>query len=148
MKYFFSSDFRPYLSHFGLKWSQDDIFKFFDFFFLISLLGSGRNGSERFFFPLFFGLSKPVSARNEARMIVFKFLNFFPIIFEFSNSGRVGTDWNEIFFLSIFWIFFPIIFVFSNLGRVETDRNEKKVFSIFRLVRTRFGLKWSLDYVL
>ena len=90
---------------------------FFWYYFLILLLGSGRTGLEQklFFFSLFFSLSRPVSAWNEARM---KFLNFFDIFLEFSNSGRT-----------------------------ETSRNENLFFSIFQPVSARFGLKWSQDDV-
>mgnify|MGYP007088569839 CR=1 FL=1 len=34
-------------TRFGLKWSQDFFFKFFEFFFGILKLGSGKNGFER-----------------------------------------------------------------------------------------------------
>ena len=78
------------------------------------------------------------------------FWNFFPIIFVFSNSGRVETDrnekkvslffglsrsvsaWNETRMMSFNILnFFAIIFEFSNSGWVEMDRNEILFFSLF-----------------
>ena len=125
----------------------------------LKLIGSKKN------FSLFFGLSRPVSAWNEASKMFFNFLNFVAIIFEFSISGRVETDRNEkknfLYFSSCpdpFFLklslddvssFFSIFFEFSNSGRVGTDWNE--IFFFFflyfsaNLVRFRLEMKpgWS-----
>ena len=91
--------------------------------------------------------------------LIFKF--FFAFIFEFSNSGRVRTDRNEIFFalylsacpdpfhlemqpergFLIFRIFLHLFFNF--LTRVWFEWVERKffLFPIFRAVQTRFILK-------
>ena len=96
---------------------------------------------------------------------IFYFLKFFAFILEFSNSGRVRTDRNEIFFVPYFstcpdpfclemkpgWCFLVFrifLHLFLNfLTRVGFERMGRKffLFSIFRPVLTRFVLKWSLD---
>ena len=98
-------------------------------------------------------------------MMFFNFLNFFAIIFEFSNLGRVRTDKMEIIFVLYFsaclgpfrhemksgWCFLIyniFLHLYLNfLTRVGFERIGRKffLFSIFQPVLARFVLKWSLE---
>ena len=144
------------------------IFKIFSHLFLnfLTWVGFERMG-RKFFLSPFFCLSSPVSSRNETYMMFFNFMNSFAFIFEFSNPGRVRTDWKKTFFVLYFsaclhpfhlemkpgWCFL-IFRIFSHfylnfLTRVGFERIGRKffLFSIFRPVLTRMVLKWSLDDV-
>ena len=145
------------------------IFRIFLHLFLnfLTRVGFERIGRKFFLFSIF----RPVLTRFvlkwslEDVFLIFRI--FFPFIFEFSNSDRVWTDRNEIFFLLYFsscpdpfrfemkprWcflIFRIFLHLFLNfLTRVGFERIGMKFFffSIFRPVLTRFVLKWSMDDV-
>ena len=136
------------------RWCSLIFLNFFAVLFRILLLGSGKNSSERENFSLLFGLSRPISARNEARMIFF-FKKFFLLFFsEFSHSGLVKTALNEEKKFALFrpfptcyglkccqdyvFCFFEFFWEFSSLGRVKTVLNEK-FFSLF------FILNWLVS---
>ena len=61
-----------------------------------------------FFSPLFLGLPQLILAWKDATMVFSNFFEFFAIFFEFSITGRVGTHWNDFFFLS--YSAFPNLF--------------------------------------
>ena len=103
-------------------------------------------------------------AWNEAVMVFFNFLNFFPIFLQFSITRRVGTKRNDNFyfptfsaFCNLFWLemkpqphvlIFLIfrLFYWNFLLRVGLERNWTITF-IFLLSHTfptYFGLKWIL----
>ena len=105
---------QPFPTYFGLKWSQNGIFWFFDSFF--SFFGifyflSGKNGTKRkFLFFHFLGFFQPIFAWNEAITVSFNSLNFFAIFLEFSITLWVGTKRNDNFYLyslafsNLFWL--------------------------------------------
>ena len=144
------------------------IFRIFLHLFLnfLTRVGFERIGMKFSLFSIF----RPVLTRFVLKWSiddVFYFLEFFCIYFGFSNSGRVRTDWKEIFFVLYFsacpdpfhlemkpgWCFliFRIFlhFFWDFLTWVGFVRIGRKFFllSIFRAVQTRFILKWSLDDV-
>ena len=114
-------------------------------------------------FSLFLILFQPIMAWNESIMVLFNFLNFFAIFWNFYyESGWNGTERNDNFyFLSfsdysslfwlemnpswyflIFWIF--LLFFWNFLLRVGLKRNGTIIF-IFSLswtIPAYFGLKW------
>ena len=158
---------RPFPTDFGLDWSHNGIFWFFDFFFLFlefSITCRVRTErKENFYFFLFFGLFQPIFAWNEAITVSFNLLNFFAIFFEFSLTRRVGMKRNDDFYflsLSLFqpilaWnaaeivffiIFWKILLFFWNfLVRVGMERNRTIifVFSLSRPFPPYFGFKRS-----
>ena len=88
---------RPSPTYFASKSSHNSVFYFLGIFYY----GSGRNSSEwLFFFSLFLGHSQLILAWKVAKMLVFNFLNFFAIFFEFSITGQVRTHRNDFF---LFW---------------------------------------------
>ena len=117
---FISSIPRPVPTYFGLEWSHNGIFWFFDSFFSffgIFYYSSNWNGTERqFLFSLFLGLFKPILGWKVAITGFFNFLNFFPIFFELSLIRWIETKRNE-----------TIIFIFS----------------LFQRFPIRFGLKYG-----
>ena len=74
---------------------------------------------RKFLFSSFLGLFQPTLAWNEAIIVFFKFLNFFPIFLKFSTTRRVGTKQNGNFY-----------------------------FPLSKHSPTYFGLKWILDDIL
>ena len=100
---------RHFPTYFDLKWSLNGIFWFFDFSsfsFGIFYYPSGRNGTERqFLFFLFFGISQPILAWNEAITVFFNLLNFFAIFLEFSLKRQGGTKRNDNFYFLTLWAF-------------------------------------------
>ena len=107
---------RPFPTYFGLEWSHNGIFGFFDFFF--SFFGifyflSGKNGTERqFLFFLFLGIFQSILAWNEAIMVSFNSMNFFANFLEFSITLWVRTKRNDNFY-------FLSSLTFSNLFCLE-----------------------------
>ena len=106
---------QSFLTYFGLKWSCNGIFQFFEFFcyfFGIYNYGSGRNWSEQnFLFSLFLSLSQPILTWKEALRVFYNFLNFFAIFLEFYITCRARINWNDNFsffsfsdFLNLFWL--------------------------------------------
>ena len=62
----------------------------------------------KFFFFLFLGLSHPVLARNNAKMMFFNFWIFLLFFKEFSCRGRVRTEfWTNFFFFSFLAYIIP-----------------------------------------
>ena len=136
---------------------------FWIFFLFFSEFSSPRRVWTKFgnkFFFLFFGLSHPVLAKNNAGKSFFNFLIFFSIFFGILLSGSSvnGIRDNEFFFLFLglyhpvlaknnagkrflnFLIFFLLFFLeFSCPGRVWTEFGTKFFFSISRPLSTRFG---------
>ena len=118
-------------------------------------------------FSLFFNLSRPVSAWNEAWMMFFNFLNYFAIFFGILSlgSGKNGSK-REKFFLSFlagpdpfrleiklgwcFFNFFNFLLFFWEFSRSDREKivpnwkkKKKKKKSLFQRIPTRFCLKWS-----
>ena len=92
----------PFPSYFGLKWILNDIFSFLQFFWIF-YYASGRNEMERkFLFSSFLGLFQSTLAWNEAVIVLFNFLNFFPIFLKFSTTCWVGTKQNGNFYFPSF----------------------------------------------
>ena len=99
-------------------------------------------------------------------MVFFNFFEFFAFFFEFSITGRVGTHWNDFFFLSypafpnLFSLFFglpqhilprkeaiivfSIFLEFSITGRVGTPRNDFFVFFSLFLGHSQLILAWKV----
>ena len=96
----------------GGKVSKMVVFNFFCYFlefFITTWVGTHRNDFFLFFFsPLFLGLPQLILAWKDATMVFSNFFEFFAIFFEFSITGRVGTHWNDFFFLS--YSAFPNLF--------------------------------------
>ena len=108
---------------------------------------------NKFFFFLFFGLSHPVLAKNNAGKRIFNFLNFFAIFFGiFLPGSNMNGMWEEHFFLAfsaylipfcvkimpargflIFWIFLLFFSEFSCQGQVWTEFGTKIFFLFLRL---------------
>ena len=112
--------------------------------------GSGRNTTDRFIaFSLFRGLSQPILAWNEAKMVFSKFLNFFAIFLEFSIMVRVGTQQNDFSYFysfsafhNLFWLerklwwcflIFWIFFLFFGIFYYGSGRNIAERFFLFYL---------------
>ena len=119
-----------------------------------------RNAGLKFFF-LFFGLSIPVLAKNNAGKRFFSFLTFFFLFFlEFSCTDRIGTEFgSNFYFFHIFGLSHPILaknnagkgffnflnffsYLFRNfLARDKYERNSWLNFflSLSRPISFRFG---------
>ena len=110
-----SYSFRTY---FCLKWSQNGIFKIFEFFcyfFGIFYFALGRNETEWYFlYSLFPDIFHPILAWNECIMVYINFFNFIAIFWEFLITRLVGIKRNDNFY-------FVTSSSFSNLF---LDRNE------------------------
>ena len=160
---------RLFPSYFGLKWSYDGVFKFFEFFWYFCLIfyyGMARKRSQRFYFllSLFLGISQFILAWKDAMMVCPNFLKCFAIFLKFSITCRVGTHRNDVFyFLSflvfpilywlekklwwcflIFWFFLLFFFEFSILSCVETHRNDFYYFLSFTAFPNLFWLEKKL----
>jgi len=117
-----------------------------------------RNSGLKFCL-LFFGISHPVFAKNNAGMRFYNFLNFFTIFFGIFLPGSSMNgirDWNFDFTFSaylipfwlkimpgrgfiIFWIFLLFFSKFSCPGRVWTEFGTKILISLFLPISSRFG---------
>ena len=160
---------RLFPSYFGLKWSYDGVFKFFEFFWYFCLIfyyGMARKRSQRFYFllSLFLGISQSILAWKDAMMVCPNFLKCFAIFLKFSITCRVGTHRNDVFyFLSflvfpilywlekklwwcflIFWFLLLFFFEFSILSCVETHRNDFYYFLSFTAFPNLFWLEKKL----
>ena len=110
---------RSFPTYFGLKWSHNDTFKFFEvfcYFFGIFFNAAGRKRVERQFL---FTLSPP-----------------FPTCFSLKRTHN-----------GIFWIFLQ--FFFNFLSCVGQERNGMIIFifSLSQYFPTYFGLKWSRNRI-
>ena len=65
----------------------------------------GIDPNDNFYLLSFVVLSQPVSARKEALIVFYCFMNFFAIFLEFFISGRVGIDRNDNFYFLSFSAF-------------------------------------------
>ena len=145
------------------------IFKIFLLLFLnfLNRVGLERIGRKFFLFSIFQHVLARLALKWNLEDFFFNFWNFFAFIFEFSNSGRVRTDREEIIFVLSFsactgpfrlemkpgWCFlifkiFLHLFL-KSLTRAGFELIGRKffLFSIFRPVLTRFVLKLRLDDV-
>ena len=87
--YLFLGLSHPISSPFWLKITPESgFFNFFAIFFrnLLPFVEYERNSGLKFFY-LFLGLSHPVLAKNNARKLFFKFLNFFAFSFGIFSPG-------------------------------------------------------------
>ena len=70
-----------------------------------TMLRVGTKRNDNFYFLHFVGLFQPISARNEAIIVFFNFLNFLAIFIKFSITLRVGTKRNDNFYFHSFLAF-------------------------------------------
>ena len=119
--------------YYGMKWSNNGIFKFFEFFFSIFFgifyYVSCRNGTERknnFYFLSFWAGLNLFFLQMKPKWYSSNFLNFFAICLEFSIRHWVGTKGNDnLYFLSFS--------AFSNQFMIE-----KKPYQFFFLISSIF----------
>ena len=104
----------PFTTYYGLKWIHNDIFLIFFLFVLNFLLRDGKELNKTIIFILSHSHPFPtyfrqkcchincIMAWNEAIVVFFNFLNFFPIFLEFSITRRVRTKRNDNFYFLYF----------------------------------------------
>ena len=147
--------FQSIPTYYSLKWSQNGIVifsEFFSIFFLIFYYATGRNETERqFLFSVFLGLFQPILAWNEATMVFFNFFLFFwnfqllvrlernrtIVLFSpFLCVSPLSLAWNEaIIVFYNFLNFFAIFLEFSITCRVGTKQNNNFYFLSFLAFR-------------
>ena len=135
---------------------------FFTIFFrnFLARVKYKRNSGLKFF-SLFFGLSYPILAKNNARKRYFNFLNFFAIFFGiFLPGSSMNGIWDKNFLLAfsaylipfwlkimseidfvLFWIFLLYFSEFSYPCRIWTELGTKIFFSLFCPISSSFGYK-------
>ena len=71
-------------------------------FSITGRIGTHRNDFFLFLFSLFHHLFQPILAWKEAMVVIYNFLNFFAIFWEFSIVCWVGKHRNDFFLFSLF----------------------------------------------
>ena len=125
-----------------------------------------RVGTEFWLGIFFLGVSQPIFASNEAKMVFFKFFEFFCYLFGifYYALGRNETKWNDnLYFclflghfqpifalkeaITIFFEFFEFFlqFFMNFLLRVRLEPNGMIIFvlPVSRSVPTYYGFKWG-----
>ena len=98
-------------TYYGLKWSHNGIFKFFEFFTIFlefsitRCVGTKRN--DNFCFPSFSAFFNVFWLEMKPQWYFFNFLKFFPIFLEFSITRQVETEQNDSFYFLTFSVFPP-----------------------------------------
>ena len=106
MIFFYSLSFSAIPILFWLEKKLWWCFLVFRIFLELSIMCCVGTQQNDFFFSLFLGLSQPLLAWKEARMVFSNFFNLFAIFLEFSITSREGTHRNDFFFIfSLSWPF-------------------------------------------